>query len=229
MSDESLHLSDATGPNTVRFEVDLEPLSLRLTLIGVLFAAFIVGYIAVSAVFNAGTCNLLGVFGGLLLGAGAMQVTEKALKGRWKSDRFVTVDEDAIYVQDRKGKQHVINPDQQVNVLMWRFQTRRRSRIPKGWYVLALALEQDDNYLPVYAVSSPEDYESLPLSSQFTMLKPKSKTGDEPQNLRLAGQQRRLYTAEGARDLHGVEMTLDDFRRFIQTLQTRYPAWMPTK
>ena len=126
--------------------------------------------------------------------------------------------------------QNDIDANQRVNVLLWRFQINRRSRVPKGWFMVACALEQDNLYLPVYTFMSLKDLENIKNSTgHFTLLqsqKEAKKQGND--NMRLAGEQRRLHTAESARWMEGAEMTQADFMALIRQLQEQYPQWMPS-
>jgi len=118
-----------------------------------------------------------------------------------------------------------------VNVTQWRFTVKRRGRAEKGWYVVAIALEQDDVYLPVYTLVSPEQYEAMDKADQFIELTlrredfiKKSAKGDD---IRLSGTQRQLYVAETARGLDGAEMLPDDFNTFLRYLHNNFYRWMP--
>jgi hypothetical protein len=126
--------------------------------------------------------------------------------------------------------QNDIDARQQVNVLLWRFQINRRSRVPKGWFMVACALEQDELYLPVYTFLSPKDLENIKNStSHFILLQSQKEIKNQSNsNMRLAGEQRRLHTAESARWMEGAEMTSSDFMILIQQLQEQYPQWMPS-
>ncbi|MEM6529263.1 MAG: hypothetical protein AAF653_13275, partial [Chloroflexota bacterium] len=100
-------------------------------------------------------------------------------------------------------------------VLKWRFRISKRTRVPKGWYMVAVALEKDEEYIAVYTLMSPEVYKQFDPDTAFTMLeKPDKKaTGD---SLRLAGEQRRLHKMESVRWHEGVEMTNEHFMAYVQ-------------
>ena len=90
----------------------------------------------------------------------------------------------------------------------------------------ACALEQEERYIPVYAFLSPEDFEMLRASDHFTLLQSR-KQRKQDGDLRLAGKQRRLHSAEQLRWLQGGEMSGEDFKACLRYLQQRFPAWMP--
>jgi hypothetical protein len=213
------------------FQVDPEPTSLRLALVVILFVGMLSGCFLTSVVFDVVLYSILTILGGIIFGAVVLQIAEKTLKPRWKSDHFVHVDRDAIYTLMGGARRQEIDPTQQVNIYMWRFIIHRRSRVSKGWFVVAIALEQDDVYLPVFTFASPEVFANIPLTRQFTKLLSKKERDGQyggKDSLRVTGQQRRLLTAESARDLHGVEMENDDFVRYLQLLQSNFSKWMPS-
>ena len=47
------------------------------------------------------------------------------------------------------------------------------------------------------------------------------------EDLRLAGEQRRLRDAENHRWMFGAEMTPPDFITYLTRLNTQFPEWMP--
>lgn len=208
--------------------VDPHPTSIQFIAFSGFLVGLIGGYIGLSAVFALGSCSLIGVMGGLLIGTGISLVLERLLKANWKSNRYVHAEADRIAFVFGGQQERAINPRETVTPLMWRFEITRRSRVPKGWHVAAIALEQDDLYLPVYTLMPPEAMESFDVRSLFSEL-----TGSrremkvDGEDMRLAGKQRRLLTAETARNLDGVEMTNEDFEQFVVYLQRQFPAWMP--
>ncbi len=111
---------------------------------------------------------------------------------------------------------------------MWQFEITKRARIPKGWHMIACALEQDGVYLPAYTFVSPEDFESMERTGRFTKLlsKKELKSQGMGQDMRLAGEQRRLHKAEAQRWMYGAEMTQADFSAYLDYLQNQFPQWM---
>jgi hypothetical protein len=126
--------------------------------------------------------------------------------------------------------QDKINAQEPFSVLMWRFQTKKRSRVPKGWFVIACALEQNDTYLSVYTFASPGDAELLQKRFKFTTLASEKEANAKDvrqDSLRFAGEQRRLRLAETFRWNSGAEMSLADFETFIARLNGQFSQWMP--
>lgn len=206
----------------VTLPIDPEPFTLRLTLVGVLIFTVIASYILINRFIDAGSFSIIGLFGAIIVSAGVLYLIESPLKKNWPTKRFVTLKDDTIHVKDGEKIEREIDPQQQVNVFTWYFIVERRSRVPKGHYVIAIALEQDDLYIPVYTIMSPAEYETSAL--EFDKLQSKKKMGND---LRVAGQLRRLHMAEAARGLDGVEMLPEDFLTYHQTLKAKYNRWMP--
>lgn len=218
-----------TPPNVsdeMIFPIDPEPFGFRLALVIMLVVSVIAGYFIVNTIFSSSGLNIISCLGGIIIGAGTLQLTERFLKQVWSSNRFIQVTDDKISILMGNQPKITLNPSQQINVHTWYFEITKRARAPKGWYVVAIALEQDEVYIPVYALMSQADYQTMRFN--FTKLKAKPMMGTlEDHDLRLAGQQKRLRTAETARGLDGVEMVKTDFERFINQLEAQYPNWMP--
>ena len=96
--------------------------------------------------------------------------------------------------------------------------------------MLACALEQDDNFLPVYTFASPDDAENLNKTTRLADLvseKDAKKKDPRRDSLRFAGEQRRLRLAESYRWEIGAEMSLPDFEQFLARLNGQFSQWMP--
>lgn len=221
--------TDLMNKTSLILPVDPEPTSLRIALLVILLVSAIIGYFLTNAIFSIQTCSILGVLGGLAMGAVSIQAAERLLKPRWKSNRFVRLQHSSVEVVRREDIQIQIDPSQEIETHLWRFEIPRRHRVPKGWYVVAIALEQNAEFLPVFTLISPEAFNNLPFSNHFVQLSSRKEMERESQaNLRLAGQQRRLLKAEGARNMNGVEMLNEDFEKYLQWLQKYLPEWMPS-
>lgn len=216
---------DNTTSNTLTFEVDAEHSGIR----SALFAAFLVGgglgYLIGAALFSGGSFSILAVLGAMVGAYVLSNVIERLLIGRWKSGRVVLVDEAGVRTVNKGQVQRAIAGDKLANVLQWRFEVQKRARVPQGWYMIACALEQDDDYLPVYAFVSPKQFENMEDANRYPILLSKKDKKAE-QDLRLAGVQRRLQTAEGYRWEEGVEMSAQDFDAFMSRIQSQFSSWI---
>jgi hypothetical protein len=222
MTDQTTHTTASTT-----YAVDAEHGALRLGVVIVFIVVLIFSYIFLNVLIPNDGLNILALIGSFVFTAVFTQQIERVMRQRWPSGRTVSISHNHIQLKKDKGAQHSIDPARQVNVLLWRFKISRRSRIPKGWFMVACALEQDDTYLSVYTFFSPEQCDQLRLENRFTLLTGK-KDREGHTDLRLAGEQRRLHIAEQARWLEGAEMNQDDFQSYIRQLQEQFPQWMPS-
>jgi predicted outer membrane lipoprotein len=209
---------------TLQFSVDPEHGGLRMAVLICFIGVGAVSFAIVSGIFASLS------FGVLLAAAiaiiAAMTVTravESRLKNRWPSGRVLEVTPSTVRFALKGETQREIDPTQHVNVLMWRFPINRRTRIPKGWYVVSLALMQENIYIAVYTFMSPEDFKDFPMSEQYVLLTPPKK---QETDIRLAGQQRRLREAEVWRWNEGAEVSKEDFMSYVNRLQAQFPSWM---
>ena len=226
---DALYPGPSVAASGVMIPVDPEPSGLRLALVGIFLSATVATYVLSANLVTTGVCNPLALFVALGMGGVVMYLAEKWLKPRWKTTRFLHLTETSLRILAKGEPSRVIDPTLQVNVLMWSFQVTRRTRVPKGWYVVALALEQDETYLPVYTLLSPENFAGLPGTAQFTQLSSRKELTQlqDNSNLRKAGLQRRLHTAEFARGVEGAEMAPEDFETCLNWLETHCSNWMP--
>lgn len=208
------------------YHVDAEHGRLRLAVLAVFLVVWIVSYFIFSRLVGGSGLNLAAV---LLAFATAYVLTnliERQLKSRWPSGRTIVLDHDSVKLVRSGQTEQEMRADQGVNRIYWRFTVRKRSRIPKGWLMYACALEHEEQHLTVYTFMPPSSVEDYDRASLFTALVGK-KDKDGRTDLRLAGEQRRLRDAENYRWLNGAEMTADDFKRYIEQLQTQFPEWSP--
>jgi len=227
-------MDNALNPRTpLKIAVDNEHGALRFTIVIIFIVGWFISFFILNAAIPNEGLNLIAIIVSFAITALFTQQIEKVLKKRWPSGRTVQIDQNTIKVVNKNGGQQSIDGDKQVNVHLWRFAIKRRSRVPKGWLMIACALEQDDAYLPVYTFMSPEQFDGLRNNTRFATLMSqkeasKSTGGIGQTDLRMAGEQRRLHTAENARWMNGAEMTADDFQNFIKQLQNQFPQWMPS-
>jgi hypothetical protein len=214
--------------DTLELQVDPYPATIQLLSFGAFVGGGIIGYIGLSLVFALQVCSVIGILGGVGMGTLAAVGTERVLKQNWESNRFFFIQDDKLELKFGQEPQRELDPNEHINVTAWYFVTRRRSRVPKGWCVVALALEQDDIYISIYTLMSSEDFQDFDHARLFEHLSGKRKdynmTDDD---VRVTQHKQRLLTAETARSIDGVEMTNDAFNTMIETFQQRFPQWMP--
>jgi hypothetical protein len=212
-----------------RLAVDTMHNGIRLAVMGTFLGGGIVGFVGGIALLP--NLLLIAAITGIATATGGAFAIEKVLKERWPSGRELLANSERIALTKHNKIEAVIDCQQHVNVLTWQFKIKKDSpRAKKGWHLVALALEQDDNYIIIYSAASPEEFENLPLSSSFTKLERKKKETKKKTkavaNMREAGEQRRLQTAEFVRGMDGGDINLDQFIEYIEFLQANYPQWM---
>jgi hypothetical protein len=218
----------AVDSSTLTFPVDQEHGLLRFSIIIIFIVLWVIAFsIANQFIPNAGFDIIAGVIGLVVAAVGA-RLLEPILKARWPSGRTVSLDHEGVRLALRQQIQEQVKSGEPVSVLLWRFKIKRRGRVPKGWYVMACALEQDDRYVPIYAFASPEQSDDLLKKMRFTeLLGAKALKNVKHDSLRVAGEQRRLHLAEAHRWDNGAEMTYPDFEHFLERLNGLFPQWIP--
>jgi hypothetical protein len=150
---------------------------------------------------------------------GAAYAGDYLLKRFWPSGRYLLLGDRCLVLRDRRKPEQVVDLDERVNVLAWRFTVSRRGRVPKGFYCMALQFTQDENQITLYTFADPKKIDGLPGMDKFTVLAARKTIRDERLNMRVAGQQRRLLQAEDIRWQDGAELLVGDFRDLWQALQ----------
>lgn len=223
---EEIEVDEPSSADRIAFPVDAEHGGIRFTIGIVFFLGLPVSYILINLILPADSgLNFIAVIGAILITFVVSQQIESQLKQRWKSGRQVVLDADSLRVEKHGKPEITIDGSMQVNVLRWRFEITRRTRVAKGWHMVACALEQEGVYLAAYTFMPPEDFTLLQQADLFKPLASK-KSLRKDRDLRLAGEQRRLFTAENYRWNDGAEMAPQDFKTFLAVLQERFPKWM---
>lgn len=202
----------------MQYPVDPEHGALRSAIFGLTLTGG--GFGCLLASIPAGGVTLLSVFGGLIGAALAGQAAERLLSQRWPSGKRVEIDTQGVRLYNKDQLIKIVDATSEVNVLLWKFEVPGRARVPRGWYVMACALEQNGTYLPVYAFMSPAQFQALKRAERFvTLLSKKDKPSDD---LRLAGVQKRLRAAEDHRWAEGVEMKASEFETFVEQVESLF-------
>jgi hypothetical protein len=214
--------------DVLEIDVDREHGGLRMSMIAIFIGLWVVTFaITNSLIPSAGFNIIAGLLAFVAAGLGG-RLLEPLLKQRWPSGRVVHVNADGVQLAYRGSTQEHIRSNDTVSALLWRFKIDRRSRVPKGWYVVACALEQDDRFLAVYTFASPDNMTELNKLAKFSdLLSDKATKNARQDSLRIAGEQRRLRLAEQHRWNDGAEMTYDEFARYIERLNMQFPQWLP--
>ena len=221
-------MNTMNNPNnspSIQFTVDAEHTGVRT--VGCL--TFVFGTVGFFLIINSIVPN-----GGLIVGgisiAMAVALTyiaDNLTKRYWPSNRFIQVIGDIIQLAKNDIAQAQLDTTQTINFMAWHFEAARHPRVPRGWYVVASALEQDGEYIVSYTIASPKDFDNLPLSRLSTKYERKKDKNDDSRDLRKAGNIRRIEQAEAHRSEEGAELVLEDYQAYLDYLVDTYPLWMP--
>lgn len=210
--------------------VDTEHGGIRLVVILTFIAIWVVSFFVVNALIHSEGVGLLAIFVGFPVAYGITALFERFLKTRWPSGRFVEIDKDGVKLKKQDVLQAEILSEDPATTLLWTFKISKRARVPKGWSMLACAVQHENVSLSIYTFMSPAQVESFDMASQFKKLiaPRKGKSDDDMrEDLRLAGEQRRLRDAENHRWMFGAEMTPTDFMNYLSRLNSQFSEWMP--
>ncbi len=124
--------------------------------------------------------------------------TEGFLKLVMPSRREATLGDQALILIDGRKRPPQITQiewEQEIEIQAWRFEVTKRTRVPKGWYCLALHFAQNGDEAIVYGFLSPDDAEKVPGFHQFIRLRPRKETVSST-DLNASAHQRRLLKFE---------------------------------
>jgi hypothetical protein len=232
MSDLPAASTLAAVPTPVtEYPLDPEHWKLRAAVFGVFFGVAFSFMVVVSVLVGSQGVSILGILGGLVFGYLASALAERSLKGRWRSSRTLRLDREGIEIRKGVHVEQIVPVSAAVTTLRWKFRVSKRARVPKGWWLYACSLATTDRQITVYTFLPPKDAEVFARDGQFPRLyskREREKLGPAaPQNLRQAGEERRLREAEEHRWLAGGEMTAGDFTDFLDRLDRQYAEWTP--
>lgn len=218
--------SDFSSPLVL--PVDREHMGIRFGLVGFYVVFWIITFAVLNVVIPSEGPNIIAGLIAFIAAAVGIRLVDPLLKERWPSGRTVEIDAMGVRIRKRDVVQSEVKSQETANVLLWRFKIPRRGRMPKGWSVVACAVEQNNVYLPIYAFASPEQMERINQIARFVELVKSSNSpaGNSSESLRVAGEQRRLRLAEEHRWNDGAEMTVEDFTAFVTEMTSRYPLWL---
>ncbi len=212
---------------TLQLQVDREHSGLRLGTVVLFIGIAVVTFLVTNALIASEGFNILAGLVAFGVAALVTRLTEPTFKRLWPSKRVLQLDGQGARMLYDNNAQATIQSDLTANVHFWCFKIPRRGRMPKGWYVIACGLQQDDTYLTAYTFASPAQTTEFHQLTQFTELQSESKKSKsaKTESLRLAGEQRRLRIAEEHRWHDGGELTTADFEAFIKWVNGQHAQW----
>lgn len=212
-------------PPSIQFTVDVEHTGVRTIGCLTFLAGFIVCFVLLNSIIPNGGLIVVGI--SIAIAMGLTYTSDYLTKRYWPSNRFLQIIDDVVQLAQNDLVETKVDTSQDVNLLMWHFEASRHPRVPRGWYVVATALEQDGEYVITYSIASPDDFQALPLSRLSTRYERKKNKSDDTRDLRKAGNIRRIEQAESHRGEFGAEMLLEDYQEYLDYLVETYPSWMP--
>ncbi|MBL8146503.1 MAG: hypothetical protein JNL34_08960 [Anaerolineae bacterium] len=217
--------------NEAIYPLDPEHWKLRVVVFGAFFSVAMFIIVLTPALLGGDGLSIIGVLGGLIGGYLASALAERFLKGRWHSSRSLRVSNSGVRLMKGETVEQEVPITSTIVPLRWKFTITRRTRVPKGWWMYACSLAAGDRQITVYTFISPKDNELFSRADQFARLHGKKeiqKAGAAPpQNLRQAGEERRLREAEEHRWLAGGEMSFSDFTDLLDRLDQQFQEWTP--
>lgn len=232
MRDKSRTGNAPTGQGGRLIRIDAEHFAIRLLVpiltIGVVVLAHVGGLALLGDALGEGAnpvCVMLPVDVVVLFAGGAL--IERGLKRLIPSRRSALLTSEALTVSDRRrrpARDVCIDWGRTVNVTAWRFTVQRRTRVPKGWFLMALHLLQDEEEVILYTFMPPREAEAVVGYRNFVRLRPRRETQSNT-DLSAVAEQRRLLKLEDARWNDGAEIAREDFCAMLSVLQRRVPGW----
>ena len=210
---------------SLAFEVDSEHSGVRMVGCLTFLLSGIASFFILNAILPEG--GLITAGAAIALAVACTYGADYLSKRFWPSNRYLQFLGDLIQLTKSDQVQDEVDASQDVNLLMWHFEAKRHPRVPKGWYVVASALEQDENFIATYTIASPAAFDAMPLSRLSTFFQRKKGKKDESQDRRKAGNSRRIARAEVHRSEYGAELSPEDYHAYLDYLADTYTDWMP--
>ncbi len=234
--------------NPLILHADQEHSGLRLAvllLIAILFLAsfFILRSLLRVALPDFNTVAIVACLGAVPISLAIAAIGEKVMKMTWHSGRRVVVGQESIRLELQDEEKAVeLDRNRGLNQLWWYFELGayprggRERRMPKSWYCAGGQLQQDgeDNVrrIVIYSYLPPRRLQALLADDyEFVQLDPTEvyetsvsarfgvpKRPELPPEL-IASKTGKFWLAERNRWREGVELTADDFARFLQTTE----------
>lgn len=213
--------------DSLQLHVDPEHNGVRLGMVGLFVAILVITFVVANALISSDGFNILAGLIAFGLAAIITRFADPVVKRLLPSKRLLSLDASGAKLTKSDKVEAAISADTTANIYYWKFKIPRRGRMPRGWFVVACALQQEDTYIAMYTFASPAQTEWLSKMKNFTELHSEKTKGSaaSTDSLRLAGEQRRLRVAEEHRWHDGGELTVADFETFIKRLNELYVRW----
>ncbi len=214
------------------YRLDPNHSAARLTVVVLTIGAIIMGiFFLFPAFFRLmGWTNspwvLYSIMGGIGLGVVVARAGEWLTVQFWPSGRELTINEHGLTLTSPGVEPTKIMWAQPVEVTAWYFTIhKRRTWVPRGWYVVAMRLQQgtEDILLP-YTFMDPDTAESMPGFADFQYLISEKHASSAVQS-DVSMEQADLRLAEDQRYIGGAEMTSQGFSEMVGLVAAHLPNW----
>jgi hypothetical protein len=219
------------------YRVDTNHLGVRLAVVVVMMIGVLLGLIIMPSVERAVGLRDTGAvcarwIAAFLLGVGIANGAERLLKRVWPSGRSLHVDQRQIALRQRHDDVVVVEWDEPIEALAWRFKVgRSRALVPRGWHCLACRLAQGDAAITLYTFMPLHQATLLNMWSAFEELA-------SPRRRRLSQREpeppphesphvTQLRIAERQRWEDGAELGPPDFQEVLEQVAARVEGWPP--
>lgn len=224
------------------FYTDPDHAGIRLLILPMLGASYLLGYLIMRAVLNwlipnSDWFSLLSCVGALPVGLLVAFFAEKGLRQLWHSGRQIALDDSNIELHQKGQAPIRIQYRKPKEKLLWSFPLNsyprggRERRVPASHHCLALQLRQDEARLILFAFYPAKQAQTLLANHPFHPINPtdvydNSLTGrftqptqrpKIPPNI-LIGEDGKQWLAERARWQEGIELTPADFETVLNQL-----------
>jgi hypothetical protein len=234
------------GKPPIILHADQEHSGIRLVIFLALFAGYFIGFQIVALLLQTFAPPSLTDYTTFLACVGAVPIAlliiwglERVLKRVWHSGLSITLDEQGLYVHDRRNgaaeNQSPAGPTMtwtaNMSQLNWYFRLSgyprggRERRIPVKWHCLASELQQDELRLSIFAFMPPDEAAAWTENPKqgFHIINPaeiydnsvRSRIGPPSRptipNRLLQSKDGRYWLAERRRWEYGIELSAEDF------------------
>lgn len=222
------------------FYADPDPAGIRLLILPMLGASYLLGYLIVRVILNwfmptSDWFSLLSCIGALPMGLLLAFFAEQGLRQIWRGERQIVLDDSKIELQQKGQKPIRIQYRKPKEKLLWSFPLNsyprggRERRVPASHHCLAIQLRQEETRLILFAFYPPQQAQALSANYSFHPINPtdvydNSLTGRFTQPTQrpkispsiLIGQDGKQWLAERSRWQEGVELTPSDLEIILK-------------
>ncbi|MBI5931848.1 MAG: hypothetical protein HY862_21240 [Chloroflexi bacterium] len=214
------------GEPPLKLQVDAEHAGIRLLMpllaVAGLIVGFMLGHTITRLIDDTLSSVCIGLPSAFIMLVIFTQIGERVIKPKWPSGRSVSLDSNQILFVDKHHQETVFLWANPLDFYAWHFPVvKRRTRVQRGWYCIAVQLQQKEQHITLYTFIDPEKTSAVPhFKDWFIKLRRRREMDDvKTFDPRLAAQITRLHKMENERWLHGGELSNQDFLTLMQLVE----------